>query len=467
MQIVIFSASFYAVAAVGFLPQYIIALPLLYGLSLGLAYRPALLVIICSVQDAPNYSHETSYIIFLIVVFLTAIQTLLSVEGRENLHHTWKYIPHAKQLFLAFIFVTAYAAALSYFQDTYGLRPQSELRDYRLLAVLMFANYLGAFLCVCHAVRTKAALSHMAAALVCACGHALAIASLQIPYGQEIYRSGSMLEKSLASGQLNTETAIGIARLNGPFLSPNALGLYVALLLILFIAVNQLRGRFGNNSRRWYTGVASASIAMSMSKALLLHQAIAILLLVRDKLSGVVFYLVSLFLLAAIALVFYIFPHQEIEVTLSVAGDVLRLDSDRGLGTRGFAWTAVFEELTIYDWLTGVGLSHWPILFLNKIGIPLADPHTFIISIAGGFGLVGVVFYIYIVRLMIKSYSASKYVFILMLLIMILVKDLASIQSVLGNSSATFLLSFGIFLATASYQRVIPPHNRRHARRRR
>lgn len=450
MHTILLAVLFYISVAFGFLPQAAIAVPVLYGLLLGLNYRPALLVIVCSVQDAPNYSYDTSYIVFVLVVTITVFEVMLYREGRTRLIRFWKLKPNVRKLFLAFLAVAIYGGALSFLQDTYGSRSQSELRDYRLLTVLMLTNYVAAYLCVCLIFRNSKTAFATVAALTCAIVHSLLVAIAQIFAGQEAYRSGDRLEQVLSSGQLTSETAIGIARLNGPFLSPNALGLHVALCLILFVAINEMSKGVSKRDKFFYVSAAISSVVMSMSKALVVHQAIASLILVKSRVNGLLFYFASLILLLLLVTVLYFFPPQDMEVASALAGEVFRIDSSGGLGTRGFAWAAVIDKLTIYDWITGMGLSHWPIFFYTTIGLPLADPHNFLLSILGTLGVVGLVFYVYIIFLMFRSYKSSRYSFILMILVLVLVKDLASIQIVIGNAPATFLIAIAIMLAVSS-----------------
>lgn len=466
MHIIILAVLFYTVAAVGALPQAAIAVPLLYGLALGLNYRPALLVLICSVQDAPNYSYDTSYIVFVSVVLFTAIESILSSEGRAWFTKFWKHKPAVRKAFFAFIGIALFGGFLSFAQDTYGTRPQSELRDYRLLTILMLANYIGAYLCVCFIFKNSQSALTTLTALMCAIAHAILIATAQIFAGQEVYRSANRLEQALSSGQLTSETAIGIARLNGPFLSPNALGLYVALFLILFVGINEMSKGINKRSKAIYLVAAVSSVVMSMSKALIVYQAIASLVLIKSKVNGVMFYSSSLILLIMLAALLFFFPQQDMEVASSMAGEVLRIDSARGLGTRGFAWAAVIQDLTIYDWITGMGLSHWPIFFYFNIGVPLADPHNFVLSIAGTFGVVGIVFYGYVLVMMFRAYKTTKHSFILMILALILVKDMGSIQSVVGNTSATFLVATAIMLAVGSQRKLKNHGNEQQSARR-
>ena len=83
--------------------------------------------------------------------------------------------------------------------------------------------------------------------------------------------------------------------------------------------------------------------------------------------------------------------------------------------------------------------------FNQQIGVELSDPHSLPLSVAGTFGLPGILFYLMLLGLLareslVRDSTAARRLGIYLLLLVFLVKDLVSIPAVLGNTPLTFMI---------------------------
>jgi len=103
---------------------------------------------------------------------------------------------------------------------------------------------------------------------------------------------------------------------------------------------------------------------------------------------------------------------------------------------RGKYWNACLHYLTREQWLFGSGLSHMPVFLKYYAGYPSADPHNWIFSLAGNFGLAGLMFYAYMGILLARLgfRGPQRYrALALCLLLLLLGRDLANVQYVVNN----------------------------------
>jgi hypothetical protein len=192
---------------------------------------------------------------------------------------------------------------------------------------------------------------------------------------------------------------------------------------------------------------------LSLSKALLGYYGLAILVLLRYA-AGRLAAALAVFAAATGLLLFA--STQLYQLVLAV----FRWQ-EGGLGSRQFAWLAVFRELQPLDWVFGIGLSAWPVFFEKHVGIALSDPHSLPLSVAGTFGLVGVLFYGLLVATLVgalwRARNDAERAAIYLLLLLFLVKDLVSIPAVLGNTPLTFLVWLLLGLSIARWQGAAAP----------
>ena len=152
-------------------------------------------------------------------------------------------------------------------------------------------------------------------------------------------------------------------------------------------------------------------------------------------------------------------PIEEIMVVMRFQG----VDSLESLGMRGKYWNACMHYLSREQWLFGSGLSHWPVFLKYYAGYPGADPHNWVFSMAGSFGLAGLLFYACLGYLLLrrgfrgpKRYRAIA----LCLLVLLLGRDLANVQYVVNNHAMGSLYWICIacaFTSQSDLDASVPP----------
>lgn len=137
----------------------------------------------------------------------------------------------------------------------------------------------------------------------------------------------------------------------------------------------------------------------------------------------------------------------------NVASLAFRWRGMDNLGERAKTWSAVINEFSWKEWILGTGLSHWPELFARYEKTPSTDPHSFLLSIPGTFGIVGIIFYLAIAYILFKSLGDKlvwKKIIAVCLILIIFVRDLFAIPLFLHNSPMSYLiwLNLGLLFIT-------------------
>lgn len=442
LGLLVTAASFYALAWLAPFSPADAALFLLLVALTSQRIRPFLLVLAASVQDAPGLGYLWSYVCFAGVAALlvgTYVLRRVSAGGA-------RFDPDFERLAAFALVVVAYAVVMSALQARLHGYAQADDRPFLavggLMAVMIVTGYVaGAVIGSDAADRKRLGLLSIGAL-----AHALLVGALQIPFGQAFYRSGENLSKVEQSHQLVEEGALGFARINGPFLSPNAFG-YTVLLLALVAAIVLWRSA---RTRAFfvYAIAGGAAVMLSLSKALLGYFGLAVLVLFRYA-AGRLATAIAVF--AGLAGLAVLMSSHLYQIMLAV----FRVQ-EGGLGSRQYAWLAVLRELQPLDWIFGVGLGAWPVFFEDHVGIPLSDPHSLPLSVAGTFGLVGVLFYVFLVSTLARGLARARddadRVAVYLLLLLFLLKDLVSIPAVLGNTPLTFFVWLLLGLAIGRWQ---------------
>jgi hypothetical protein len=438
------AVTFYALAYFAPLSVGDAAVFLLLVALTGQRIRPFLLVLASSVQDAPGMSYLWSYICFAGIALLLVAEYMVRRVATSRANSD----PAVERLVLFAGIVVAYAIAMSALQVHLHGYPQSDGRPYLavggLIIVMIVTGYVtSAVLGADEGDRRR--LGFLAGG---ALAHALLVGLMQIPFGQEFYRSGDNLAKVEMSRQLVEEGALGFARINGPFLSPNAFG-YTILLFALMVVVTLWKSA-RTRAFIFYVIAGGAAVMLSLSKALLGYYGLAVLVQFRF-LAG---RLATTLAVAVAGIGVLLFTSTQFyELLLAV----FRVQQG-GLGSRQWVWLAVLRELQPQDWIFGVGLSAWPLFFEHYVGIALSDPHSLLLSVAGTFGIAGVLFYVLLVTTLLRRIGTSRTeeerVAIYLLLLLFLLKDLVSIPAVLGNTPLTFQVWLLLGLSIAHWRPV-------------
>jgi hypothetical protein len=407
------------------------ALWLLAAALLGQKLRPFLLLLAASIQDAPGLSYLWSYIDFAgiagLMVFDAALRPPLVSDPVAELR-----LQRVTKMAIA---LAAYGICVAWAQNSLGGFPQSDERPYLMVGALTVVMVLSGYFS--HRVidfgkSNRRLLGGLA--MLCLL-HALFIGLLQIPFGQAIYRSGSNLAQVEATRQLVEDGAIGFARINGPFLSPNTLGYEILLLAMIVIVTRYDSARF--RVACVYVIAGAAAVLLSMSKAALGYYGLSCLVL-STFLIGRAGTFVAM--VAAAAALPFILTSNFIQLVF----DVFRFQEGT-LGTRQWAWAAVIDHLRPSDWIFGIGVGAWPDFFTRYIGHSLSDPHSLVLSLPGSYGVLGVVFFLLLLWTFQQSpvspaAGVSRRLGWALLVLLFLVKDLAALPSVLGNTPQTYLV---------------------------
>lgn len=425
---------------------YISVVVLILGyIVFDIRYKSCMLILITSIQDAPGYNYYASYISFLLLSWLTSVQVY--IKNRKNINiNTSERIDKAKYIFIFTILLCLYNLCNSFIQDIYGINDQKEYRNFLLVSVFCFTHIITAYIVVKYSIIDKIYLQSVYVTALISIFIIIGIGASQVVFGQTFYRSSQMIDHVTAAKQLIENTVLGFPRINGPYLSANAFGLYTSILLIIFL-IYRPKVKL-NRTLFFYVLIAFIISIFSMSKAIVIYQAMTIgmLVLIEKKRSRFVYVSIVVLspILIGIATNYSIF--SQLNEPLEA---VFRVNTET-LGTRGEAWSAVFMNFSLINWMFGIGLTGWPSFFVEHVGIPLADPHNTILSFWGGFGLLGIIYYLSLTsklgnlcinnRFNVRVLSGG-----VALLIIMTVKDFVSIQSIIGNSTATYLLWFSIY----------------------
>ena len=197
--------------------------------------------------------------------------------------------------------------------------------------------------------------------------------------------------------QLMDGGARGMARLTGPFLSPNILasvpGLFMLIILrysrsqrisplfiALFFTIGMTASWLGGARTMlvfYLAGTAAMTWTLSPRYTLLAGVLLMPLLLVVD------------------------IPRQEML-------QVMRLKDLHSLGVRGEFWQACLHYMDWKDWLFGYGLTHFPVMVKAVLGYYGSDPHNWVLSAAGMFGVLGLLFYFVLTKKLVKKSFSSN-----------------------------------------------------------
>jgi len=441
------AAVFYGLAWLGPASPADAAVFLLFVALTGQRIRPFLLVLAASVQDAPGLSYLWSYVCFAGVAALLVGTYVLRRVATADV----RFDAGLERLAAFALVVVAYATAMSAVQSQLHGYAQADSRPFLmvggLMAVMIVTGYVASAVVGSDASDRK----RLGLLSIGALGHALLVGVLQVPYGQAFYRSGDNLAKVELSHQLVDEGALGFARINGPFLSPNAFGYTVLLLALVAVVVLWRSARV--RAFFVYVIAGGAAVMLSLSKALLGYYGLAVLVLFRYAAGRLA---AGLAVFACAAGIAAFVSTRAYDLLLAV----FRVQ-EGGIGSRQYAWLAVLRELQPLDWLFGVGLSAWPVFFEDHVGIALSDPHSLPLSVAGTFGIVGVLFYALLVATLLTSLKRARddtdRVSVFLLLLLFLLKDLVSIPAVLGNTPLTFLVWLLLGLSIARWQEAARP----------
>lgn len=407
-----------------------------YSLLLALLkpdWIPYLLLALSSGQDAPGLSNKWYYASFLAASLIFLIYSLV-MGVRQRVFFSGE---SRKSLVLSFssVMVIVYGMLTSALFYLTGEIAQSSERPFYIVGPLMVLMVVSAAISFSYILKEKERVRSAVIVSYMCIANALFVAFMQVFRTNEFYRSSGGHQAIAEAAQLTDLTFLGFPRITGPYTSPNALALGVAFFFMIIIGAKR-DSRITPRLSLLYAAAGLLTAFLTLSKAMLFFFAITSLITLFYSFGKR-----GVFLVAGLAAfgVLFLFQHVDLELMM----DVFRVGREGGLGYRSQAWDAVFDSFGWQEWLFGTGLSHWKPFFIEKVGFSLSDPHSYVISVPGTFGLVGVIFYLALAALIVKAIvraDSRNRVLGAFLFILIFIKDLVSIPYVFGNTQMTFLL---------------------------
>jgi hypothetical protein len=429
LKLLIICLGFFVVADLGIATKYD---AVIYIAGVAIIFRrftPYLLILVASLQDGPGFAPPSDYISFCLLFIILFVRFLSG------------YIDNSVRIPKPLMRVAVGALLVI----TYGLYnsilfgyAQSSDRPYYLIWLLMSVMVISGAVAATEIARQRQGLQQLKVVAIICILQILVVLLLQMKYGVNCLKSPEGAE---AIRMENTEfwaTDLGLIRLTGPFLSPNAASLATALLWMLLIISYQNQS-VGYRFIGLYSlmGIFICTLTFNRSMIMVYAGSTLFMLWNRSKkcfmaLGGV----------ALIGLV-YLATSGIAEKLWDVASLAFRWRGMDSLGERAKTWGAVINEFTWKEWVLGTGLSHWPELFAKYERIPAKDPHNFLLSIPGTFGIVGIIFYLaiaYILFKYLKDKLVWKKIIAVCLILILFVRDLFAVPLFLNNSPMSYLI---------------------------
>ncbi|MEZ6061042.1 MAG: hypothetical protein R3C19_11820 [Planctomycetaceae bacterium] len=420
--------AFFAVAAVGYFGVYDAVMLAIAAAACLPTWRPYILLLALSVQDSPGQSPKSLYVT---VAGIAALMLLDGMISRRSARNTRIQSTELWRLMGVGAVVVVYGAVSSFYQHRYGLHEQSAYRPWWLVSLLMFVMMCTGWLAYREMIVDRLFRTRLSTVCACVIVHVLLIGGLQTVLGPSFGASPQGAQEMLSQNQLIDPSERGMARLTGPFDSPNMLAMVPALFMLLFLGAQQ--GRQVSPifiAGFLVVGFTVALLGAARTMFVFYASAGAALLWTRSRSRAMLMMVVSLPLLLMIDIPW---------------GDMLRLirlENFQSFGYRGIFWEAVIFGMEGKDWLFGMGVTHFPVFFEAHTGMPAADPHNWILSVFGMFGVAGLVFYVYLAWRLGRQYltSCGRYrAIVICLVLMYYFRDLSNMPYLLNNHPVTCL----------------------------
>ncbi|MFP7753267.1 O-antigen ligase family protein [Thermodesulfobacteriota bacterium B35] len=406
---------------------------------------PYLLLIIASLQDAPGLSYKWWYGGFILIGMVCLIHGIASLSGRRAQQNT--ILPTEIQLLsLSCMLLVIYGWVISILLDNLDIAVQSPHRNPSLVALLMAFMVTTAYSSLGQILRDTEGAGTLRLTLAACLLHSLLIALLQIPFGPTFLSSGYGRIAILQAQQLVEPTSMGIPRLTSTFLTPNGFALNFGLMMMGLLS-NFNEQKVGKPFAMLYLLGGILVSTMTFSKAMAAFFLASGFLLMLNAFGPTIILTTLAGLLPALLYL----------ATTGVLGKLavaFRLPTSLDqLGYRGEAWNLILQKFDLFNWLIGTGTSHWPVFFERQLTFSLADPHSFILSIPGSYGLVGILFYLILLVLILKRAvhrTGATRMLACSLLLLFFVKDLYSVPYIIGNTPMSFViwLILGLFFTS-------------------
>lgn len=399
---------------------------------------PALLILLASTHDAPGLAYPAVYISFLQVFSVLVVANLLNWQHQAGLARRFVMAMQAAQIMLPAALLVVYGVLISLtnrlpadFHDGSDPGPLT-------LAFLMLTMVAGGFLASYQVAGDPVARERISVVAWCCLAHILLVSVMQVFFGVAAGHSPGFADDMSEFEQLSEASSLGIARLTGPLLTPNAVALVPAYLTILILLCSKKRElTLGFCLTYCVVGNFEAVLGAARNMMAYFFLTSAALTWRTSRLAALGMVAIVLGAVACIQ-----FDVQSVE-------EFMRVDEGYELGVRGLAWEAVIDNFTVWDWLLGSWMGHWRAFFEEYAGFSMSDPHCWILSALGTFGVAGLAFYGYLIwslgttgrREDVKSRLAAFF-----LIAMLLGKDLTSTQYLFNQNTISYLIWLSVGL---------------------
>ena len=426
VRAVVMSVAYFSIAGLGLFTAFD-AIGFVLGLAIiAPAWRPYLLLLVVSVHDAPGQADPSVYAGVCGITCLMLFSTVMNPRLRGGARSADDRV--FTRLVLCGLLLVAYGIASSFVQQKLQLHEQLEDRPYYvlggLMAMMMVSGYLANRLLAADPFASVRLRTVSAMIL----GHILLITLLQTVFGPSFGASGTGAAAISELYELIDGGDRGMARLTGPFLSPNTLAMLPCLYLLIYLRASR-GGEISDNFILTFACVGVAVAVLGGARSMFGFYLLATGMLVWTKSPKRA---LALGLIGLPAVFIVGVPWDDLLVLMRFHD----IDSLQSLGMRGAYWNACLHNLTREQWLFGSGLSHWPVFLRYYVGYPGADPHNWVFSMAGSFGIPGLLFYASLGMLLLRrGFSGPKRyrAIALCLLVLLLGRDLANVQYVVNN----------------------------------
>ena len=435
---IVLSAAYFALTRVGFYtrfdgPMFAIAASLVLP-----HWRPCFLLMVLSVQDAPGQVIQFDY---LGVAGISALMILTAALRRDG-----KAIPvETRQLRSLLFFALAivlYGIANSAVQHRFGFHEQSASRPFAVIGCLMAMMMVTGYLAHREIAADPLSPLRVQTVAICILFHIFFVAGMQVFLGPLFGASPQGAEEIRQLDQMMNGGARGMARLTGPFLSPNLLASVPGLLMLLILRYKKASNISVQFIVAFFTvGMAAALLGSARTMFVFYLAGTAAMTWTRSPKHTL---LVGF--LAAPCLLALDIPWSDVMV-------VMRLKDLHSLGVRGELWQATLHYMDLNDWLFGCGLTHFPVFCKTHLGYYGSDPHNWILSAAQMFGVLRLIFYCLLIRSLFRksfSFQSKQRAIAICLLLFFVGREFANTQYVLNNNPLCCLYWIMISLVYSS-----------------
>lgn len=384
-------------------------------------WRPCILLMVLSVQDAPGQVVPYDY---LGVAGISGLMLLKAALQRTS-DNVSPQVRQFRGLLRFALVIVVYAVFNSAVQHRFGFHEQSATRPYPVIGGLMAMMMVTGYLAYRELAADPMSAVRVKTVSVCILGHIFFIIACQVLFGPLFGSSPQGAEEMKQLFQMMDGGSRGLARLTGPFLSPNLLasvpGLFM-LIILRYQKSDSISIRF--IMAFFVVGMAAAVAGGARTMFVFYIAGTAAMTWTRSPKHTLIVGMM------AIPLVFLVdIPWGDIL-------QMMRLKDLQSLGVRGELWQASLHLMDWKDWTFGFGLTHFPVFCRSNLGYYGSDPHNWILSASQMFGVLGLLFYVVLIRVLLKksfSVSRKERAIAITLLLFFVGREFANTQYVLNN----------------------------------